>query len=116
MYSGFSSLRSLAAAAQILVEFKAQEALHRLRSEVVLHHHQRGVLRHGLVDRGRAFDVGGDHLVRPPLMPGLVRGDVERQVDGVGLLADLGDEADRLGEGNRVGERFGKGAVAREIR
>jgi len=52
--------------------------------------------------------------VRPPLVRHLVRGDVEHEVDVLGI-AQVGDEANRLRVRNGVGEALRKARVAREL-
>jgi len=71
-------------------------------------------IRQRLGQHGRALHVGADHLVRPPLVRHLVRGDVEHVVHVI-LVAQVGDEADRFGIRNGVGETLRERAVAREL-
>jgi hypothetical protein len=52
-----------------------------LEPKLLLHRHQRRVLGQAFRQHGGAAAVGADQLVRPPLVPDFVRGDVERVVD-----------------------------------
>ena len=85
-----------------------------LAAVFLFQHHQRGVLRQRLGDHRAALHVGADHLVRPPLVRDFVRGDVEHEVDVLGI-AQVGDEADRLRVRNGVGEALRKARVTREL-
>ena len=103
-----------AAPAQVAIQFGLQELAHLPATVFLLHHHQCRVLGQRLGQHRCTLHVGADHLVRPPLVRDLVRGHVEHVVD-VLLVTQVGDEADRLRVGNRVGEGLGKRAVAGEL-
>ena len=102
--------------AQVVVELVLQESVHLLGTVFLLHHHQRRVLRHRLHQECRALHVAANHLVSPPLVCHLVRGDIERVVEGIFVvLVKTGDEADRLRERHGVGERLCELLIAREL-
>ena len=104
-----------AATFEILVHLVLQEPFHLLGSVLVLHDHERRVLRQRLGENRRSLHPTTDHLVRPPLMRDLVGRHVERVVDVVIVVVHIGDEADRFGVRDRVGERLRERRVAREL-
>ncbi len=73
----------------------------------MLHDQHRRILREGLVQHRAALLIGTDHLMRPPLMAGLVRRDEGDEIDLVAVGADgtiVLDEAERFGPRHGVGE------------
>ncbi|KAG1386626.1 hypothetical protein G6F59_016772 [Rhizopus arrhizus] len=86
---------------QVAIQFALEELAHVLAAVLLLHHHQRRVLRQRFGKDRCALHVGTDHLVRPPLVGDLVRGDVEHVVHLV-RITQVGDEADGLGPGNSM--------------
>ena len=114
--SGSSFFCSKARPREVAVQLVGEEAAHLGGAELLLHHHQRRVLRQRLDQHRAALHVAAHHLVPPPLVRRLVRRDVVRIVDVLGIVGpDPGDEADRLRVRNRVRERLGEGLVAREL-
>ncbi|MNV38874.1 hypothetical protein D3C71_1304370 [compost metagenome] len=103
-----------AARTQVAVQFVLEEATDLVGSVQLLHHHQRRVLRQGFRQQGRALLIRTDHLVRPPLMPDLVGGDIGDVVDLL-LLAQVGDEAEAFRVGHGVGEGLSESLVGREL-
>ena len=102
---------------EVAVELVLEEPPHLRVAVLLLQHHQRRVLGEALGDELGALDVRRHHLVRPPLVRDLVRGDEVRIVDVRGVaVVDLGGEADGLVEGHRVGKRRGEAAAAPEAR
>ena len=102
------------AAAQIAVEFVAEEAMHQIAAVLVRHHLQGRVLGQAFRHHVGTFGVGANQLVGPPLVAEFVGGHKIGEVD-VGWLDDAADEADALRVRNRVGKRLGEGAVAGKL-
>ena len=99
---------------QVPIELVLQEPAHLRRPVFVLLHHQRRVLREGLIEHGHALHVGADQLMRPPLVRHLVRRHVEHVVDVIGI-AQVRNKADGLGEWHGIGETLGKLLVVRKL-
>ena len=79
-----------------------------------LHHHERRVLGERLRQHRLALHVRADHLVRPPLMPGLVRRHVRDAVDPA-RVPGVDDEAGCLGEGDGAREGLREVHVGRKL-
>ena len=105
---GGSTPRSPAATAEVPVQFVFENAAQLLPPDLVLHDHQRRVLRERLVEHADTLHVGADQLLTPPLVRDLVRRDVERKVDCL-LAIEAGVEPQRLGERDQAGK--GRGIV-----
>ena len=71
----------------------------------MLGHHQGGVFRKRFGQKLRAFHVGADHLMGPPLVSDLVRRGVPHIVDRAGT-GQVGDEAAVLRVGNHRRKRL----------
>ena len=102
------------AAAQVSVEFILQKPAHVLRTVLLLHHHQRGILGQRFRHHVGAFHPPANQLMRPPLMPQLMSGNEVGEVD-VGWLFHPADEADSLGKRDRIRKRLRKTAIPREL-
>ena len=103
--------------AQVTVEFGLQEFADLCLAVELLHDPQCGILREGLGEHGHALLVGADHLVRPPLVRDLVRGDVSDEIDLLVtvFIPEVLDETDALRVGHGVRERLREARVGGEL-